>query len=172
MLGGVGAVRPGRGRTPRRRAATCCRRSSPTPWHGHSAARRFRRASCPTDDAAPVVTELPILWLTADGDPQDPPANLTSIPSQQPNARIAVMPAQQHMVGYTGCGPQVIAEFVDAGTADGLDTSCIEQRRRTRPQVPASLIERSPPELCEGSGLFQLAQGPDPPMRSTVMWMT
>ena len=45
VLGGVGAVRPGRGRTPRRTAATCCRRSSPRPRRGHNAARRFRRAS-------------------------------------------------------------------------------------------------------------------------------
>ena len=81
----------------------------------------------PADDAAPVATELPILWLAGDGDPQDPPANLTSIPSQQPNARVVVIPAQQHVAGYSGCGPQVIAEFVDAGTADGLDTTCLEQ---------------------------------------------
>ena len=81
----------------------------------------------PTDDAAPVATELPILWLAGDGDPQDPPANLTSIPSQQPNARIVVIPAQQHVAGYTGCGPQVIAQFIDSGTADDLDTTCIEQ---------------------------------------------
>jgi pimeloyl-ACP methyl ester carboxylesterase len=81
----------------------------------------------PADDAAPVATELPILWLAGDGDPQDPPANLTSILTQQPNARIAVIPAQQHVVGYSGCGPQVIAEFVEAGTADSLDTTCIEQ---------------------------------------------
>jgi hypothetical protein len=81
----------------------------------------------PTDDAAPVVTDVPILWLAGDGDPQDPPANLASIPTQQPNARIAVMPAQQHTVGHSGCGPQVIGAFVDAGTADNLDTTCIEQ---------------------------------------------
>jgi hypothetical protein len=37
------------------------------------------------------------------------------------------MPAQQHAVGHSGCGPQVIGEFVDAGTADGLDTTCVEQ---------------------------------------------
>ncbi len=80
----------------------------------------------PADDAAPVATELPILWLAGDGDPQDPPANLTSIPSQQPNARIVVMPSQQHTVGHSGCGPQVIAEFVDAGTAEGVDTACFE----------------------------------------------
>jgi pimeloyl-ACP methyl ester carboxylesterase len=81
----------------------------------------------PADDAAPLVTDLPILWLTADGDPQDPPANLTSIPSQQPNARIAVMPSHQHTIGHTGCSPEVIAEFVETATTDGLDTSCIEQ---------------------------------------------
>lgn len=81
----------------------------------------------PADDSAPVATGLPILWLAGDGDPQDPPANLSSILSQQPNARVVVMPAQQHTVGHSGCGPQVIAEFVDMGTADDLDTTCIEQ---------------------------------------------
>ena len=80
----------------------------------------------PDDDDAPVVTDIPILWLTADGDPQDPPANLTSIPAQQPNALIAVMPAQQHTVSHIGCAPHVIGELVKAGTTAGLDTSCIE----------------------------------------------
>jgi pimeloyl-ACP methyl ester carboxylesterase len=80
----------------------------------------------PTDDAAPVITRLPILWLAGDGDPQDPPANLAAIPAQQPNARVVVMPAQQHTVGHSGCAPSVIASFVDAGTATGLDTACIE----------------------------------------------
>lgn len=81
----------------------------------------------PDDDSAPVVTDVPILWLTGDGDPQDPPANLTSVPSQQPNARIVVMPAQQHTVSHLGCAPRVIAAFVEAGTLDDLDTSCIER---------------------------------------------
>jgi pimeloyl-ACP methyl ester carboxylesterase len=100
------------------------------PAHLTQAAARAQRCKAlppgvvPANDAAPVATALPILWLTGDGDPQDPPANLTSIPSQQPNARIVIMPAQQHTVGHSGCGPRVIAEFVDAGTAHGLDTAC------------------------------------------------
>jgi pimeloyl-ACP methyl ester carboxylesterase len=81
----------------------------------------------PADDAAPVITDLPILWLTADGDPQDPPANLASIPSQQPNASIVVMPAHQHTVGHTGCVPDVIGAFVEKASLEGVDTSCIEQ---------------------------------------------
>lgn len=81
----------------------------------------------PADDASPVRTAIPILWLTGDGDPQDPPANLTGVPSQEPNSEIVVMPAQEHVVGHLGCGPAVIARFIDAGTANGLDTSCVAQ---------------------------------------------
>jgi hypothetical protein len=110
--------------------------------HLAQAAERAQRCKAlppgvvPADDAAPVTTEAPILWLAADGDPQDPPANLTSIPTQQPNARIVVVPAQQHTVSHTGCGPRVIAEFVEAGTADGLDTACLEQ-----PAVPGPFFK-------------------------------
>lgn len=81
----------------------------------------------PANDASPVRTTIPILWLTGDGDPQDPPANLTAVPSQEPNSLIVVMPAQEHVIGHLGCGPAVIASFVDAGTTNGLDTACVAQ---------------------------------------------
>ena len=87
----------------------------------------------PAEDAAPVVTDLPILWLTGDGDPQDPPANLAAVPSQQPNALVVAMPAQEHVVGHLGCGPRVIAAFLAAGTAEGLDTACIADGASRRP---------------------------------------
>ena len=87
----------------------------------------------PADDGAPVRTTVPILWLTGDGDPQDPPANLTSVPSQQPNSRILVMPAQEHVVGHLGCGPAVIAAFLNAGSANGLDTACIAEGAAPNP---------------------------------------
>ncbi|HEX6327637.1 MAG TPA: alpha/beta fold hydrolase [Jiangellaceae bacterium] len=81
----------------------------------------------PEDDAAAVRTDTPVLWLVGDGDPQDPPANLAVVPVQQPNSRIVVMPAQQHVVGHLGCMPSVIAAFLDAGSANRLDTSCVAQ---------------------------------------------
>ena len=79
----------------------------------------------PANDGAPVVTDIPMLWLTADGDPQDPPDNLTSIGTQQPNSLVVVMPAQEHVVGHLGCGPTVIAAFLERGSVAGLETSCI-----------------------------------------------
>jgi pimeloyl-ACP methyl ester carboxylesterase len=87
--------------------------------------RYLPRGVVPADDAAAVRTDLPVLWLAGDGDPQDPPSNLASVPSQRPDSAVVVMPAQEHVVGHLGCGPSVIAAFVDAGTAAGLDTSCI-----------------------------------------------
>lgn len=89
--------------------------------------RYLPKGVVPVDDAAPVRTTVPILWLTGNGDPQDPPANLTSVPAQEPESHIVVMPAQEHVVGHLGCGPSVIAAFVDAGTATGLDTACIAE---------------------------------------------
>ncbi len=89
--------------------------------------RYLPKGVVPADDAAPVRTDLPVLWLAGDADPQDPPSNLAGVPSQQPNSRIVVMPAQEHVVGHLGCGPSVIAAFLDAGTATGLDTACVAQ---------------------------------------------
>jgi hypothetical protein len=73
------------------------------------------------------------LWVVGDGDPQDPPANLGAVPAQQPHGRIVVVQAQQHVVGHLGCVPSVIAAFLHAGSADGLDVSCIA---RTAPAPP------------------------------------
>jgi pimeloyl-ACP methyl ester carboxylesterase len=87
--------------------------------------RYLPKGVVPANDTSVVRTTTSVLWLTSDGDPQDPPANLTGVSSQEPNSRIVVMPAQEHVVGHLGCGPAVIADFVDVGAADALDTSCV-----------------------------------------------
>jgi pimeloyl-ACP methyl ester carboxylesterase len=96
-------------------------------WAANEAAlcRYLPEGVVPANDAAAVRTDLPVLWLAGDGDPQDPPSNLATVSAQEPNSRIIVMPAQEHVVGHLGCGPSVIAAFVDAGTVRGLDASCI-----------------------------------------------
>ena len=81
--------------------------------------RYLPKGVVPADDAAAVRTNLPILWLVGDGDPQDPPSNLAGVRSQQPNSAVVVMPAQEHVVGHLGCGPSLIAAFVTAGTQRG-----------------------------------------------------
>lgn len=85
----------------------------------------------PVNDASAVLTETPVLWLVGDGDPQDPPANLARVPAQQPNSRIVVTRAQQHVIGHLACMPSVIAAFVEAGRVDQLDTSCVTRESPT-----------------------------------------
>jgi hypothetical protein len=36
--------------------------------------RYLPKGVVPVDDAAPVRTDLPVLWLAGDADPQDPPS--------------------------------------------------------------------------------------------------
>ncbi len=81
--------------------------------------------AAPADDGAPVMTDTPVLWVTGDGDPQDPPANLAAVPGQEPNAAIVVMPVANHTVGHLGCLPSIIGKFLDTGTAQGIDTTCV-----------------------------------------------
>ena len=90
----------------------------------------------PAHDGAAVRAAVPVLWLTADGDPQDPPANLTAVTTQEPDARVVVVPAQQHVVGHLGCLPSVIADFLDTGRLADLDTSCVAD---TAPAPPFRL---------------------------------
>ena len=90
-----GAVRPGRARRPRRRQVP-----------GVDAARRSLAPSTtlqalppgvtPSDAAAPVTTELPILSLAGDGEPHDPPSKSDArSPTSSPNARVVVIPAHR-----------------------------------------------------------------------------
>lgn len=34
------------------------------------------------------------------------------------------MPAHEHVVGHLGCGPNIIAAAIEAGSAAGVDASC------------------------------------------------
>ncbi len=87
--------------------------------------RHLPRAAVPANDASPVRTSLPVLWVVGEADPQDPPSSLASVPQQMPNSRIVVVPGQGHTVGHLGCMPSIIDAFVVAGTARDLDVSCI-----------------------------------------------
>jgi hypothetical protein len=79
----------------------------------------------PANDESPLKTDLPILWLAGDGDPQDPPSNAAGVKALEPNSLVVSMPAQEHVVGHIGCAPSVIAAFLERGTTAGLDVSCI-----------------------------------------------
>jgi pimeloyl-ACP methyl ester carboxylesterase len=79
------------------------------------------------DDAfyEPVKSAIPTLVLSGELDPVTPPVWGEQITAHLSNARHVVMPGTGHTAGGTGCGLRVIRNFLDKGTTDGLDTTCV-----------------------------------------------
>ena len=94
-------------------------------------ARLFRRACAAvprsasgTWSAGSRASRVPVLLLAGDADPQDPPANLAGWRKAFPNGRLVAVPGLAHGVVAYGCLRLVVARFIAAGTARGLDASC------------------------------------------------
>lgn len=79
----------------------------------------------PADDGAPARGSMPVLFVVGDADPQDPPENIADAQIDFPNSLTVVAAGQGHTVGHLGCMPTLIDAFIDAGSVDGLDVSCV-----------------------------------------------
>ena len=73
---------------------------------------------------------IPVLILSGDLDPATPPAWGEAVSKHLVNARHIVVPGTGHGAIATGCGSRLAQEFIDSGTTDGLDTSCLQGLRR------------------------------------------
>ena len=69
---------------------------------------------------------LPTLVLSGEYDPITPPSWGTEVAATLPNALHLVAPKQGHGVFARGCLPQLLRDFVESGTWDGLETSCVD----------------------------------------------
>jgi pimeloyl-ACP methyl ester carboxylesterase len=78
----------------------------------------------------PVTSAVPTLVLSGEVDPITPPAWGQSVADHLSKSRHLIAPATGHGVITTACGMKMVREFVDAGTVDGLDTSCLQSIHR------------------------------------------
>ncbi len=85
----------------------------------------------------PVVSDTPALLLSGSRDPVTPPAGAEAVASRFPNSLHLVIPGGGHGAGGP-CIQQIQTRFIEAGTALGLDTSCLEERPPTEFVVPAA----------------------------------
>src|SRR5687768_2476807 len=91
------------------------------------------RAPVPEDYSQPTASDAPVLILTGEWDPVTPQANGDAIAKFLPNSLHLVVPDGAHsFAGLDGgdCILRLTAEFVEKGTAKGLDTSCLKSVRR------------------------------------------
>jgi pimeloyl-ACP methyl ester carboxylesterase len=91
------------------------------------------RASMPGDYSEPTKGDAPVLILTGEWDPVTPPTHGDAVASHLPNSLHVIVPHGAH--GFGGlegvdCIIRLQTEFVERGTAKGLETSCVKQVRR------------------------------------------
>ncbi len=87
------------------------------------------RGDIPSDFRQPVSSTVPVLLISGEADPVTPPANADEVAQTLPQSLRLVVPGDGHNVIYRGCLPRVAADFVKSGTAQGLDTACVQDIR-------------------------------------------
>ncbi len=70
---------------------------------------------------------MPALILSGDLDPVTPPRWGEAMKTHFPGARHIVVPGAGHNTSMTGCVPDLIAGFIAAGNAGGLDAACVQE---------------------------------------------
>jgi pimeloyl-ACP methyl ester carboxylesterase len=97
------------------------------------ACREWVRSEIPKDYSEPVRSDVPVLILSGQWDPVTPPAYGDMAAKHLPNSLHIVVPSGGH--GFSGlsgieCISRLKIEFINRGTAKGLDTSCVKSIRR------------------------------------------
>lgn len=75
----------------------------------------------------PVSSGVPALLLSGERDPVTPPAYGDAVAAGLPNGLHIVAPGQGHNVFFRGCIPGLVADFLAAGSAAGLDAGCVQR---------------------------------------------
>jgi hypothetical protein len=94
----------------------------------------------------PVVSDVPTLVLSGEVDPITPPGWGESVARHLTAATHITMPATGHGVIGTPCGATLIRDFIDRGSTQGLDTSCVSQVKR-----PPFFLTPAGPDPLSGS---------------------
>lgn len=84
----------------------------------------------PPGYADPVSSGAPVLVLSGDLDPATPPSWGEAAAESLSNGTHVVVPGIGHGTWNRGCVPRMMADFIEAGSAASLDTSCVERLHR------------------------------------------
>lgn len=88
------------------------------------------RGEIGADYHEPVVSDVPALVLSGALDPVTPPRRGEDLAAGFARALHLVVPGTGHGATGRGCVSELVAEFVRAGSAADLDTSCVEELKR------------------------------------------
>jgi pimeloyl-ACP methyl ester carboxylesterase len=89
----------------------------------------WTRGTVPEDFFEPVAVDTPVLILCGGLDPVTPLSFSAEVARHLPNARVIVIPRMGHTedgLSNIECFDRLLLDFLDRGSAAGLDMSCIE----------------------------------------------
>jgi hypothetical protein len=78
----------------------------------------------------PVTSSIPTLVLSGEVDPVTPPEWGEQVARTLSNSKHVIVPGTGHTAGGTGCGQRIMRSFIEKGSTDGIDTSCVERVKR------------------------------------------
>jgi pimeloyl-ACP methyl ester carboxylesterase len=79
-----------------------------------------------TDDYyAPVSSDRPVLIFSGANDPVTPPSWGDHVAEHLSHAKHFVVPGAGHITLTRGCVPELVATFLDRGSVEGLDGTCL-----------------------------------------------
>lgn len=85
------------------------------------------RAPIPAGLRAPLRSDVPTLLVSGERDPVTPPEFGERVVKGLPRGLHVVIPHGGHGSGGGACVDEMIATFIERGTAAGLDTSCLKK---------------------------------------------
>jgi len=88
------------------------------------------KGTLPEGYSEPVTSDRPVLVLSGELDPVTPPTWGEHAASHLSHSRLVVVPGAAHGTSTLGCVPERIAEFLEKGSAEGLDFSCVDELHR------------------------------------------
>jgi pimeloyl-ACP methyl ester carboxylesterase len=112
------------------------RQSSATLFRGHLMATRMKacefwpKGSVPANYYEPVQSHVPTLILSGELDPVTPPEWGALAAKTLPNSKHLVAPGTGHGVIGTSCGMRIVRQFIDNGTTEALDDTCLKALKR------------------------------------------
>jgi pimeloyl-ACP methyl ester carboxylesterase len=92
------------------------------------ACEQWPRGDAPAKFREPIKSDIPVLMLSGELDPVTPPDAATPLLKGLTNARQVVMRNATH--NSYDCAERLAREFIERGSTQGLDASCVEQIKR------------------------------------------
>jgi pimeloyl-ACP methyl ester carboxylesterase len=106
------------------------------------------------DSHAPVVADVPSLLIAGERDPATPASGAERVARTLKRSRLVVVADGGHdTMGMQGeaCFSGLIAAFIEAGAAEGLDSSCVARLRRPDFELPEVAVAEADLERLPGS---------------------